>query len=479
MPDAGEMKFGLESLKGFTGKILQAVLGFAGTIIFARVLGRADFGGYYFLLSLVFIADRPLQGFGQAIEKRYSEVDAKKGEIAGGGLILIGITVGLIGFPVFILQDLLIQETNLRSAPLVFMMLLVALGIFFPVQKMLGAEGWVSKQTWNDTLRSVLTLPIQIVFVAAGFGAAGMGYGLAAATLLVVPVGVYFLRIRPAIPSRETIKSLWSYARYSTIAALVGKAYDRFDILLLGVILTTGAVGDYEVAFKLTVPATFLASVIASGLTPKVSNRHSKGQQVAYDVTNAIAYASVLSVPLFFGALAIPESLVVTVYGSEYAGAAEFLVGLALYQVIYSQTLMYQHTLSGLGLPNVRLKINAITLAFNIIAGLALVLTIGAIGVIVATILAEVARYLMSMATVKSRIDGLNTLPRTLLEQSVAGIIMFVLVQVAQQIVSVQSWHDLVLLVGFGVIAYSVVLLLISPGLRLTLSSVYRDATTN
>lgn len=479
MPDAGDMKFGLESLKGFSGKILQAILGFGGTIIFARVLGRTDFGAYYFLLSLVFIADRPLRGFGKAVEKRYSEADAIKSEIAGGGFVLIGVAICLTSLLVFGFQDLLVQETNLDSAPLMFVVLLVTLGIFFPVQKMLGAEGWISKQTWNDTLRSVLTLPLQIVFVSAGFGAAGMGYGLAAATLLVVPVALYFLRIRPEIPSRATLESLWSYARYSTIAAFVGKAYDRFDILLLGIILTTGAAGDYEVAFKLTVPATFLAGVVGSGLTPKVSNRHSKNQDVTNDVINAVSYASVLSIPLFFGALAIPQSLIVTLYGPEYAGAVDFLIGLALYQVIFTQTLMYQHTLSGLNLPKIRMKVNTITLAFNIVVGLALVLTIGAIGVIIATLLAEAARYLMSMATVKSRTDGLTILPRTLVEQSVAGVIMFATVEAVQQIVSVQSWHNLAFLIGFGVIVYSTILLIISPGLRLTLSSVYQDATSN
>lgn len=477
MGDAGDMNLGLESLKGFAGKILQAVLGFAGTIIFARILGRTDFGGFYFLLSLVFIADRPLRGFGQAVEKRYFEVGAQKSEIVGGAVVLTAVTVSVVGGVVFSLRDLLVTETNLEQAPLVFMALFVAVGVFFPTQKMLGGEGWISKQTWNDTLRSVLTLPLQLAFVFAGFGAAGMGYGLAAATLLIVPVALYFLRVRPTVPSRATLAALWAYARYSTVAAFVGKAYDRFDVLLLGTLLTAGAVGDYEVAFKLTIPATFLAGVIGSGLTPKVSNRHSKGQGVAHDMTNAVSYASILSIPLFFGALAIPEPLIVTAYGRKYAGAAAFLVGLALYQLVHTQTLMYQHALSGLDLPEVRMRVNALTLGFNVIAGVALLTYVGAIGVVVATVFAETVRYLVSMTAVTRRVENLDVLPRTLFEQAFGGIVMFAVVEAAQRAIPVASWLNLGLLIGLGVITYGTVLLTVSPGLRLTLSSVYRDAT--
>lgn len=476
MADAGEMNLGWESLKGFAGKMVQAVLGFVGTVIFARALGPTDFGGFYFLLSLVFIADRPLRGFGQAVQKRYSEVGAKKGEIAGGVMVVTVATFVVAAPIVFGLDDLLVRETNLDQAPVVFMALFIALGVFFPVQKMLGGEGWISKQTWNDTLRSVLTLSLQLGFVFAGFGAAGMGYGLAAATLLVVPIALYFLRIRPAIPSKETLASLWSYTRYSSVAALVGKAYDRFDVLLLGALLTTGAVANYEVAYKLTIPATFLAGVVASGLTPKVSSRHSKDQGVAHDITNAVSYASLFSIPVFFGALAIPQPLVVTAYGPEYADATPFLVGLALYQFIYTQTIMYQQTLSGLDLPDVGMRIDMLTLGFNVVAGVALLGYVGAIGVVIATVLAESLRYLVSMVAVVRRVEAIDVLPRTLFEQVFAGTVMFAVVEAGQRMIPIQSGFHLGLLVGLGVVTYGIVLLAISPGLRFTLSSVYRDA---
>lgn len=61
---AGDMNLGLEVAKGFVAKMIQAVRGFVGAILFARILGPASFGGFYLLLSLVQLSDRPVQGIG-------------------------------------------------------------------------------------------------------------------------------------------------------------------------------------------------------------------------------------------------------------------------------------------------------------------------------------------------------------------------------------------------------------------------------
>lgn len=476
MPESGEMNLGLESLKGFAAKLVQAVIGFVGTIIFARVLGPTGFGGFYLLWAVVQVSDRPMRGVSQAVRKRYSEAGANRGEIVGSVLLFNLVLVALVGAGVILLEGQLIALTHIESAALVFMALFIAVGVFFPFQQMLAAEGWVGKQTWNDTLRSVFTLPLQLGFVFAGFGAAGMGYGLAGATVLVVPVALYFLRIWPARPSSDTLRSMWEFAKYSTPSAVVGKTYDRFDILLIGFVLSAGAAAQYEVALKLTLPATFLFSVIAAGLMPKISNLHSRGEPVATDVTNAISYVSILSIPIFFGALAIPRGLVVTAYGPDYRAASTLLIGLALYQVARSQTIVHRQTIEGLDRPDIGLKIDAVVLVFNVLVGLALVFPYGAIGVVAATVLAESGRYLLSAYVVSKLTEGVEFLPRTLGEQVVAGVVMFGAVKLVAVYIPVRSWLYLLPLVGTGVIVYGVVLLGISDGLRFTLRAVYRDA---
>lgn len=476
MSDAGDMNLGWESVKGFLGKMVQAVLGFAGTIIFARALGPTGFGGFYLLLSIVELSDRPMRGVAQAVRKRYSEVGADREGIVGATLLFDAAFFVVAGVLVGVFRRPLVTVTGIEDAPLVFMALLVSISIFFPFQQMLAAEGWLGKQTWNDTLRSVLTLPLQVGFVLAGFGAAGMGYGLAAASVLVVPVSAYFLGLRPAVPSRETLDSMWEYARYSTPTAFVGKTYDRFDTLLIGGLLSAGVVAQYEVAMKLTLPATFLFTVVASGLMPKVSNLHSRGEDVSADVTNAISYVSLFAIPIFFGTLAIPKRLVVTVYGPQYTSASLLLVGLALYQVARSQSIIQRKTIDGIDRPDIGFRIDVVTLALNIVVGVALLLEYGAVGVVAATVLAESLRYVLSATVVSRQVPGVTFLPKALGYQVLAGVAMFAVVELAATYVPGRSVLHVAVVVGVGAVVYLATVVAISRQLRFTLLSVYKDA---
>lgn len=476
MPEPGDMKLGWEVVKGFSGKLIQAVVGFAGSLIFARVLGPTAFGGFYVLQSLVFLADRPMRGFANALRKRYSEMNAPKRELFGTVLLFNIVLWAVVAVVLWSFRDLLTAETNVPNAALVFFLLLFSFSLFFPIQQILAGEGWISKQTWNDTLRSIITLPLQIGFVLLGFGAAGMGYGLATATLLVVPVGLYLTRLTPKLPSWTTLRSMWEYARYSIPSGLIGTTYNRLDLLLLGGLVTTGAAGDYQVAFQLTVPASFLYGVVSSGFMPKISNLHSRGESLGEDITNTVSFVSVLSIPIFFGALALPEALVTTLYGGEYASAEIFLIGLALYQVSRSQAIIQRNVINSIDRPDIGLRIDAAALGLNVLLGVWLVLTQGPIGVVIATIVAEAARYAASAYYVSRTIDDIRFLPRTLFEQVAAGAAMFVIVEAAAAWVGITSWIWLSVIVGGGAVVYGVTLAIISPQSRQTARSIYKDA---
>lgn len=473
----GEMSLGLETLKGVSGKMVQSILGFAGTIIFARVLGPRNFGGFYLLLTLVQVSDRPLAGIGTAAKKRFSEIDAPRDEILGALLLSCLGAAGLAVVAGGLLADELAAFTGLEDAGVVFVVLFGTLIFFHPFQQLLAAKGLVGLGMWNDTLRSILTLPFQIGFVALGFGAAGMGYGLAAATVFTIPVIHYFLRVRPAVPTSETLGSLWEYARYSIVTRLIGKTFKRLDLLLLGWLATTAAVGYYEAAFKLTIPAMFVAYTAGSGLMVKVSNLDSRGETVAQDISNTVSFVSILAVPMFFGALALSEELIVTAFGAEYRAGASLLVGLALYQVLATQSNPYRQGLNGLDLPRLGMKIDVAVLSLNVAVGIALVLEMGAIGVVIATVLAEFTRYVLCSLALKRRVPEIVQFPRLLFEQTFAGLAMFGVIVAARSYVQVDSWLVLGFLVGLGAVTYGAILLALSAQLRLTLRSVVSEAT--
>ncbi|MFC6718627.1 oligosaccharide flippase family protein [Natrialbaceae archaeon GCM10025810] len=476
MTDASSVSLGGETVKATAAKFAMALVGFLGTIVFARILGPTGFGGFYLLFALVKIADRVAVGWGVATKKRFSEAGAPKGELLGSQVLFTAAWIALVAAVAAASSEWLVSYTGLSSAPVLFVALLSTVAFYEPLDSIVQARGLIGASMWTDTLRSILTFPLQLGLVLLGLGAAGMAYGLAAATVLSLPILWYFIRTSPARPSRETLADLWSYARYSTVNSLLGTAYDRFDVLVLGWLLAPAAAGNYEVAFKLTVPATFVMMAASSGLMARVSHRHSRDEDPSEDVSNTLAFASVVAVPMFAGALAMPELLVVTVYGSEYADAAALLVGLALYQLVRTQSGTLSQAVDGLDRPDLNTRVSAVTLALNVALGVALTLWIGAVGVVIATIVAESLRYVVLAWAIKRIAPSVTLLPRTLAEQVAASLPMFLVVVLAVDAAAVERWYHLLAIVGVGAAVYAVTLAAISRKLRVTIEGVLRSS---
>lgn len=474
--DASSVSLGGETVKATLAKFTMAAIGFVGTIVFARLLGPTGFGGYYLLFSIVKLVDRAVSGWGVATKKRYSETSALKNEILGGQLVFTVVWVGLAGIALLFSSSWLVGYTGLPEAPVMFVVLLVAVTLYEPTEKVIQARGLIGLAAWIDTVRSSLTFPLQLAFVLLGFGAAGMAYGLSVATLLVVPLLWRFIDGRPTLPTRDTLHGLWSYAKYSITNSFVGKAYDRFDVLLLGFLLTPAVAGYYEVAFKLTLPATFVMTTASNGLMARVSYKHSQDEAFAEDVSNTLSFASVLAIPMLFGAIALSEQLVVTLYGPEYAGAATFLIGLALYQLIRTQQGPLSRTIAGIDRPDINTVLSILTLVLNVILGIGLTLELGGIGVVIATVIAESVRYIVSAAYVHRTLPTIVLLPRTLLEQMGASVVMFGVIVSLQWIIPIQRWYHLIIVVGIGAVVYGIVLLIASRKLRVTIGGVVRES---
>jgi len=468
------MSLSSEVAKGFVAKVVQAGFGFVGTIIFARVLGPTGFGGFYLLLSLTQFPTRAVLGVSTAVQKRYAEVGSRRGQLVGTLVVVTLGSLAAVAVGVFAFRGFLISYTGLPAAPVLFVMLFVTTASFPIYQNLLTSIGRLSVQTWIDTVRSVVTFAFQLLFVAASYGAAGMAYGLALGTALLLPLTQYYLRTVPVIPSRETLRSVWSFARYSVPSKIVGNAFDRFDVILLGFLASPAAVGQYEVAYKLTVPAMFVAGLSGNGLMATLSDLESRDEEFREEVYNTLAFSSLFAIPLFFGALAISQATVVTVYGPEYRSAAALLIGLALHRVVSTQSTVLMNIVNGLDSPELQFRASIVTLLANVPLGIALYVWIGPVGVVIATVLAETVRYVMLFGPAK-RLTGVTLLPRALFEQVIAGAAMFVAVELLQGVVSVRSWVDFAFLLAVGGLAYFGLLTAGSRHFRVTMEGVWES----
>lgn len=453
--------------RGLVARIVESAFAFVGTIVFARLLGPSDFGSYYLVLAVTMVITRPLIGVTKAIKKRSSETEGSHSEMFGLQLLASLGFVVLVTIGSILLSDQLIAYFDLVQAVPVLVMMVLTVGLFSPFQELLvSIRGRFDIKVWLETSRTT-TMPFcQAAFVLTGWGVVGMALGYAVSAFLVLPVTIYLLRTRPSVPGFDVLHSVWEFARYSIMTALLSNVYNRLDVILLGLILSSASVGHYEVASKLTLPATFISGMASTALMPKLSSLDSLGESVTNEIVDVLSYASLLAVPIFFGGLAVAEPLVVTTYGNEYREAAVLLPGLALFRLVRTQSQQFHSALSGLDRPNIVLKISAVALTFNIISGYLLTIEYGAIGVIIATVAAELIHYFGSWFALRRYLPQFTVLPALLKYQILSGVPTYVAAAAVISISPLGTIFTLVLALSAGAVAYFGSLFILSSELR-------------
>ncbi|MFC7114634.1 oligosaccharide flippase family protein [Natronoarchaeum sp. GCM10025703] len=468
MTEAGDVNHRWQVISGSIAQVAQLGIGFLTTVLIARLLSAEVFGLYFFLIAIITIADGPIVGFCASARKRFSETDAPQSELLGAVLLTI-FAATLLYTTLFIFLADYLPESNTQHLP-------VMLAILFPFYvgsniflSLISATGKSGIEMWLSTARNTIERAIQIALILAGFKITGLITGAIIAAMLAGLAALYYLNIRPTIPSRATLRSMWEFARYSTFNGIVNKVASAFDKLLLGFVFATGAVGLYEVSLKLVIPALVITSSITAGLMPRISNLVSRGEDITEHISRNTAFTSILAIPVFFGALVFGETLVVTVFSSKYAGSGGFLIWLALANIGQTQASVHSAIVRGLDLPRTELKIYASTTLLNVVAGIALLYLLGPIGVAVATAFTFFTRWGLQAVVVREHAPQATLLPRPFFSQLFAGLCMYGVLLALLTMVPLQSWINVVLLVGAGAIIYSGTLFAASRTIRTTM----------
>ncbi len=474
--DTAQLSLGREALIALIAKFGLALTGFVGVVIFARVLGVDGVGKYYFILAGAKLATQVTSGVNGAIKKRVSEFDIDPEEYLGLGLIANAAIVSTIAVVLFVGTPVL----QPYFGPPVFMIGLVAilasLSLFALANRVYAGIGHPGASFWVDSLRSVLTLGAQVAFLLSGFFVVGLIFGLVAATVASAVVAFLLAGVRPALPSKETARNTAVFAKWIVPTNLMQNLYSRLDVLLLYVIVGSSAAGLYEPALRLTIPAVFLASSINDSLSVKASGLHSIDGSVLEDLKNSLSYTSLFAIPIFFGAAAIPELLMGTVYGPDFRDGALALVGLGLFQVFNTYRKPFSSVIYGMDRPDLLLKVSTVTLLVNLPLAVVLGVEYGLIGVVVATVVSEAVRVLTYLVVAQRLFDQL-LLPRPVLYQFVAGLGMFVAVESVTRAFQVpDGWLWLIVVVGIGASTYFGLLTLVSGHFRLTVREVLEPA---
>jgi O-antigen/teichoic acid export membrane protein len=480
MKDTPTLSLGREALLALGSKVLMAVVGFGGYFLFTFLIGREGMGNYEAVLAAAFVLAQIPAGVGTAVKKRVSEVEVEPPEFLGAGLVAHAVFTVLLVAVYLLVEPWAADYFGSRDLAFGVVLVVFSLGLFNVTNRFYSGTGHPAASSWADALRSVLTFAAQLLLVWLGLSTFGLVAGLVAATFVTGVVSAVAARVTPAIPTGETARAVYEFARWSVPTSLLTNFYSSADVLiikglagvaLVGPVGASGA-GMYGLARRLAVPAGMFAGSIRDALSVKSSGVDSAGGDVRADLANSLSYTGLVAVPLFFGALALDDALL-RFFDQSYAeGPALAITGMALFQVFNTYRLPFEAVLEGTDRPRTIFRVNVLVLVVHLPLAVALGWRFGLLGVVAATIVAEAMRVVVYQYIAHTAYGGI-VLTRPMGEQVLAGVAMLgVVVGLREYVVSIQSLLWLVVVVGTGAAVYFAFLLAVSAHFRDTLRAV-------
>ncbi|MFY4815172.1 polysaccharide biosynthesis C-terminal domain-containing protein [Haloarcula sp. AONF1] len=460
------------------GNFVDAAISFIGLVVFANVLGADGFGKFYVLLAIVKVCLFPIAGIGQSIMKRGSERGLDPAVFLGGGLTYGGVYALIAS--VVILTVYLVDSTLLQYSPelvagafavfvsrLVYMLLLDAY----------RSHGKTGFATLTDNAHGIIETGAQISFILAGFGVMGLLAGTAVTTFAVSAVLLVFSKIKIAKPSLETLRSIKRFARWSVLTSGLGTVYDRLPVLVLGMVLGNAVAGYYTSAMRLLMLGSYVGGAIAPALMVRTSASDSEesGEPDLSDLRISIQYVGVLAIPMMFGSLAIPNALMVTIFGPTFAGTGAVLVGLGIYHVFNTYDTVISSFIDGIDRPDYTTKATTLALLVRVGLIIASISQFGIIGVVASVVISHAIHLGVVQYFLLSHF-GQAVFSLGITVQVISAAVMWTVVTNLPTIVEITNWFRLVTIVGIGAMCYTVTLLAIDSQFRDILQSTLREA---
>lgn len=471
------MRIGQTSAVVFLAKVLGAFIAFVATIIFARILGAEVYGIYAVVIALVaWLKMFGTFGIGKAVKKRISEGEDQDAYFTAGILWILGLGVTL-SIAVIFGQSLVeayvgdFEEYAMLSVVWFIVVLLFVRLAFSYVSFTLQGQNLVHIAGLLEPVRVGLKSILQVGFVLVGYSLAGMLFGYALGVGIATLVGLLFVSLRPQLPTRTHIRSLFQYAKYSWLGSLKSQSYQDVDILILGAMVQSSLVGIYAIAWSLTKVLRLFGQAISQAVFPEISSLSAVDgvDATAGYIEDAIAYSGFIVIPGFVGGTILAERLL-ALYGAEFVQGTEVLWLLLLGVIAYSYMRQFLNALNALDRPDLSFWTNLVFIISNVTLNVVLIWWLGWIGAAIASVISTLLGMLLSYRLLSSVVTlsiPVGEIGRQMVAAAVmGGVVLGLDIFVRETTVIESNAGALVVLVGVGALVYVVTLLAIAPRFR-------------
>lgn len=379
-------------------------------LVAGRLLSASDYGRFSFALSLTTIVETIMDvGLGHVTVREVARQKASADRLFRHvlGLKIMWVAIGLA--LLLIVTPILRQDRELIR-------LCYLMGISSAVRSyLLTARGLLQGLDRFD-LEALIVVADRLLLLVAGSAAMTGGYGLfglAAAFVvarLTMLVSVFWLLhaflggVRPTF-DRSTWRDLQSAALPLGFFMIALNMYSYIDTVILGVMRSDAETGWYAASYRVYEGLTYLPSMLASVLTPRLSylfvhERAALRSLLARVLGGTLALGFVLGAITFWAA----SPILLTLFGDAYAQAVPPLRILAGGAVFVFGTWILHAAAIATNLDRRLLVTTAVGLTANVLLNIAFIPRWGISGAAWATVVAEALTVTLLFAQVRRRI---------------------------------------------------------------------------
>jgi O-antigen/teichoic acid export membrane protein len=297
-------------------------------------------------------------------------------------------------------------------------------------------------------LESSIETGASIALVALGAGAVGAAFGRAAGYVFGALVAVAVVArlyggtsVRLLGRDARYTRAIARYAAPLLVTTSIYTVFSRVDILIIGALLGTTAVGVFSAPLLLSVPLRYVGQAVANSVSPRQAGGGNEPGSVEAFRTSlrwVVVYQAVLLAPLIVWAGPIVDLL----FGAEYGESADVLRALSIYIFLAGPSPLISTTVNYLGQAARRIPIVLLALGVNVAVDLALIPRIGVIGAAIGSS-AAYALYVPAHLRICRRELGVPLRPLALTlarALAAAGAMGLVLLAVGTESLSPVQW---------------------------------------
>ena len=454
----------------FLGLVFELGFSFFSQVIIARFFGKTDYGAISLGVTILgFATAISLLGLNKGIGRNlpmFEETSERRGVLVSA--LQMSLPLGLlIGASIFLSAPFL--ATNVfNDNSVVPILQIFGLTVPFAVLMRLtiGAIQGVKLSRGKVIVRNFVmpaTRFLGVVLVLVfGIGILGIAFAYALAFVVATVAGLYFVYKYTSLfdntrPDRMH-RTLLSFSAPLVISTTMTKILSDIDTTLLGIYATTGDIGVYNVVYPLAALLSIPMNALGFLFLPIISELYANDEiDEVNRMYQVVAKWTVLAtVPILFGMLFFPESVISVTFGTEYleGGLALTVLSFAFFLPLVAGP--NSNVLASVGATKYIMYIDTATAGLNIVLNLVLIPRYSFLGAAVATAISYVFMNLLYSTRVYLE-TGAHPLTKSMVVPSVVSLLfgssVYLLVSRAVEVTpAIAILTGIVITLGHGII---------------------------